>query len=176
MSIKLSVWESGDERPTIRIVREIYPEEYDIYRRSVDRIIDWWNESQAGNAVRDAQEDYLAALADYRQQYANRTLADGTKAHRVLENAIADYLRAVRAFLDYSKKHLSDRYGKDSDEVKVFERATHTEYDAHLSYRLMDQVRNYTQHVGGAVHHLQMGTRGAEGNPGSRYPSGNFVR
>ncbi len=165
MSTKLSVWTSDGGRPTIKIVREIYPEEYKVYRQSADRIMDWWNEAQAANAVRDAHENYLTALESYRQQYANRTLTDGTKAHRDLENLISNFLRAVRAFLDYSKKHLSDRYGKTSSEVRAFENVTHEEYDTHFSYRLMDQVRNYTQHVGGAVHHLPMGARGAKGNP-----------
>lgn len=78
---------------------------------------------------------------------------------------MSNLLRAFRAFLDQAKKNLEDRYGKDFAQVRAFEKATNKAYDSSFSYRFLDQVRNYTQHVGDAVHSIPSGARAAPDDP-----------
>lgn len=147
------------------VVRDFSPQEYQEYRASAERLLQWMFENQAARAVQEACQEYEATVGRYHTAYVNRECIDGLSLSRDINTKVSDFLRAVRSFLDQSKKNLEDRYGKGSAQVEAFVNATHKEYDASFSYRLLDQVRNYTQHVGDAVHNIPFGSCAAPGLP-----------
>jgi hypothetical protein len=146
-------------------VRELGREEYQKYRMSSARLMEWMLEDQAAKVVQEAHEEYESTLERYRAAIANRESIDTLQMHRDINTKVSNFLRAFRSFLDQSQKNLEDRYGKGKAQVKAFEKATNKAYDSSFSYRLLDQVRNYTQHVGDAVHGTPFGERAAPGRP-----------
>ena len=83
--------------------------------------------------------------------------------HQDITTKVSNFLRAFRSFLDQTQKSLEDRYGKGKAQVKAFEKAMNKAYDSSFSYRFLDQVHNYTQHVGSAVHNIPFGSHAAPG-------------
>jgi hypothetical protein len=120
---------------------------------------------QAFVAVHEAYAEYADTVEYYRTKYLKHERFDMLRMNRELNNKVSGFLRAVRSFLDQTEKRLKERHGKDSIQFKDFEAAKHEQYDASFSYRLMDQVRNYTQHVGDAVHSTPVGSRVLPGHP-----------
>ena len=102
-------------------------------------------DGQALAAIHEAHAEYANTVQYYRTKYINHERFDMLRMNRELNSKISEFLRAVRSFLDQTEKRLRERHGDDSIQFRDFEAAKHEQYDASFSYRLMDQVRNYTQ-------------------------------
>jgi hypothetical protein len=76
-----------------------------------------------------------------------------SRIHEV-NRRLMNLLAAGRAYLDQAPHHLSATFGPTSTERKSFRLATNAEYDGHLGYRVMEELRNFALHRGLAVHHL----------------------
>lgn len=63
---------------------------------------------------------------------------------------VANYLSASRTYLDHTAKALSD-ISEFSEANKCFKFLCHQEYDASLSYRLAETMRNVAQHSSSVV-------------------------
>lgn len=61
---------------------------------------------------------------------------------------IANLFSSFRMYLDHTKHHLSSIYGKKSQQYLQFEENRKFEYDTNLSYRIIEELRNYSQHRG----------------------------
>jgi hypothetical protein len=64
---------------------------------------------------------------------------------------LANLLSSCRAYLDQTAHHLG-RLKPDEGDVKAFSEARSHEYDTRLGYRLMEAMRNYSQHCGLPLH------------------------
>ncbi|MCA1718277.1 MAG: hypothetical protein LC781_16135 [Actinobacteria bacterium] len=175
MTPELGVVVKGTENQPANFVaiRELGREEYRKYRVSSGRLLEWMFENQAVKAVQEAHEEYESTLQRYHTAHANHESIDALRMHRDIDTKVSNFLRAFRSFLDQSQKNLEDRYGKGKAQVKAFEKATNKAYDSSFSYRLLDQVRNYTQHVGSAVHNIPFGSHAA---PGRREETEHYLR
>src|SRR5215208_368165 len=158
MTPSLGVISLDGEPKKVEEVRELSAREYQEYKEASGRLMSWLGEMQVANAVRDAYLDYKNLVDGYLEKYRKRKSIDVVTLKRDINRTLSNFLHAVRAFLDQSKRNLVDRYGKDSPQVQDFQSITHEEYDDSFSYRLLDQLRNYTQHVGEAIENVSFGS------------------
>lgn len=80
---------------------------------------------------------------------------------------LANLLSGARAYLDQTGHMVSGLHGNPSTELQELKKWKAREYDARLGYRVMEALRNYSQHRGLAVHHLSH-QHWAEERDGSR--------
>lgn len=66
----------------------------------------------------------------------------------VIQQKFSQLLFEFRKFCDNWETKLVHEYGKESDEYKTYKAVTGDEYDNHMEYRIMYQLRNYDQHCG----------------------------
>lgn len=79
---------------------------------------------------------------------------------------LVNVLSGCRGYVDQSKHFLSGRFGKDSGELQSFREWAAEQYDSKLGYRVMEALRNYSQHRGVAVHQLAHSHWRAGAGPG----------
>ncbi len=60
---------------------------------------------------------------------------------------LLNILSMFRSLLDHSDTALSRDFGKDSEQLKVWEEAKREHYDSSFEYRFFYRLRNYAQHV-----------------------------
>lgn len=64
-----------------------------------------------------------------------------------IQVALVSWLFLWRLFLDHTAHDLSMRFGATSDVAEAFAARMSEMYDRHAGYRLVEGLRNYTQHV-----------------------------
>ena len=74
-----------------------------------------------------------------------------------MNDLLSDYLFRVRKLLDNWATHIKRTYGEASSFYKKFKDAAAYEYDTHMEYRIMYQLRNYDQHCGSIVSSISKG-------------------
>lgn len=62
------------------------------------------------------------------------------------DRRIFNFLAQVRLFFDHTSRILGNVYGKESKELAYFEKLRNSKYDDSFSFRLLEAVRNYSQH------------------------------
>src|SRR6476646_1442100 len=70
--------------------------------------------------------------------------------------ATVNWLSAMRMFLDHQETDLTRRFGKLSPEFVAFKTATSAAYDSEVGYRFAYQLRNYVQHCGLPLGHVDV--------------------
>lgn len=70
---------------------------------------------------------------------------------------LSNYLFRVRKYLDNWETHINRKYGKTSSFMNKFKDATSNEYDNHMEYRIMYQLRNFDQHCDSIVSSINIG-------------------
>jgi len=65
-----------------------------------------------------------------------------------LNRLMLNFLSAFRTFLDHTQTNLDRTYGKESENFKIFKKTRSSYYDNYFSYRFLDKLRNYSQHMG----------------------------
>jgi len=69
----------------------------------------------------------------------------------VIRSRFDDVLSSFRRFTDRTAHLLSQRYGSDSEAVRVLKQAMSYEFDNEFAYRFMCQLRNYSEHRGAPI-------------------------
>jgi hypothetical protein len=67
-------------------------------------------------------------------------------AYAEAQRRSSNFLSSASAFRDRSKTRLSRLYGKESKELSSYESFVRSIYDENFSYRIMYNLRNYSQH------------------------------
>ena len=75
----------------------------------------------------------------------------GKAGMSLINRRLQNLLSTCRVFIDHAKHHASSLFGKESAEYETFERSFKDNYDAHLAFRVMEALRNYSQHCDWAV-------------------------
>lgn len=153
----LGLFKKDREPKSFSEVRPLASDEYANYQRNASILIQWQNDQDRPKAVLAAFVEYMDTVSFYEDELGVPRHIDGPTAKRELNIRLSNYLHALRSFLDQSDKALSDRHGKMSFQRERFKVATSEVYDGSFSYRLLDQVRNYTQHVGEAIESVTYG-------------------
>jgi hypothetical protein len=144
---------------TFKEVRKLSAGEYADYKEAASTLMRLPNDQDRFQDVLQAFVEYMDVLAYHEDLLRDHRNFNGAVLRRELNSRLSNYLRATRAFVDHSDKALSDRYGEKSTQRSAFKAATREVYDGRFSYRLLEQVRNYTQHVGEAIEHISYGWR-----------------
>ncbi len=159
MELTLGLFVQDKEQKGFVEVRKLSASEHAAYKEAARKLMQLPNDQDRFQDVLVAFVEYMDVVADHEDLLRDQRHFDGTALKRALNNRLSNYLRAIRSFVDHSDKALSDRYGKESKQRKSFTRATNEVYDKSFSYRLLEQARNYTQHVGEAIGHISYGWR-----------------
>jgi hypothetical protein len=61
---------------------------------------------------------------------------------------LLNYLSSIRTYIDHSLKFLSNKYGKQSSQLKRFENLLSFNFDNNFCHRFFYKLRNYSQHCG----------------------------
>ncbi len=74
-----------------------------------------------------------------------------------LGDCLSNYLFHARKYLDNWNAYIDRTYGKDSDFFKCFKAATAYEYDNHMEYRIMYELRHFDQHISQIISSTSVG-------------------
>jgi hypothetical protein len=66
----------------------------------------------------------------------------------IVSRRIVNLLSACRMYLDQCVHHITNIYGENSDNVKMLKDEIASQYDKNFGFRVMEALRNYTQHRG----------------------------
>lgn len=80
---------------------------------------------------------------------------------------IANLLTTCRLYLDQSTHHIHNAVGKKTSIKEEHESAKSNEYDSNLSYKVLEELRNHTQHKGYPFHIITFSTKLVEPKLGS---------
>jgi len=69
---------------------------------------------------------------------------------------IVNLLTACEMYLSQSIHHINKIYGKNSDISKLLSDEITSQYDHNFGYRVIDSLRNYTQHRGFPIHRMKI--------------------
>lgn len=61
---------------------------------------------------------------------------------------LLNLMMAVRTFLDHMETFIKREFGKESEEIRLFDSLKSEEFDTKFSYKFMYKLRNYVQHCG----------------------------
>lgn len=100
-----------------------------------------------------AARHMILSMYDY-QNFQDIRLAFAVK--------LANLLSSCKAYLDQTPQHLNELEPQCGESV-VFRLATNREYDGRFGYRLMEALRNYSQHAGLPLHGASYDARRKEG-------------
>jgi|GEM_PF-3176491 len=92
-------------------------------------------------------------------QFAANQKMSGTRMNRIITMAncyLLNVLTSFRTYLDHSETMLKRALGAHSAEYLQFKAATSHEYDARFAYRFFYRLRNYSQHCGMPISHIQL--------------------
>ena len=78
--------------------------------------------------------------------HKNSSWQDGARNRRVMNRRVSNLLSSCRLYLDQLRHGVSSIFGPHSSELKSVEEFCHRQYDDSFSYRLIEALRNYTQH------------------------------
>lgn len=100
--------------------------------------------------------DYESCILDLslRRMMGEEIKGDIYQSHRgVLNKHIANLLSSSRTYLDHGSHHVK-QISYSNSAMDEFDKQRNRHYDESLAYRVMEQLRNYTQHVGFPVHSI----------------------
>lgn len=75
-------------------------------------------------------------------------------AAKDVQYKLSQFLFEFKKFLDNWETEIKRKYGKESDEIKIFKTTQAQEFDNHMEYRIMYRLRNYDQHCGNIVSNI----------------------
>jgi len=133
---------------TVNVGAEVADAEYDSYRSAVE-LLDQALPKSAFAALQERCMDYMRATSDALEAF--KAGQSTTPLTPVIRGKFDDLLSAFRRFADRTAHLLSQRYGPDSEEVRVLKRAMSYEFDHEFAYRFMYHLRNYSEHRGAPI-------------------------
>lgn len=149
-----------------------------LFRCTSDQIVairklsdsEWEDYSAASRLLADfGRGDQLLIACEHNYQELGTALVALHKAARpedtedadtfalvlTLNRRLVSYLASARLYVDFTESRIKRRYGKDSDQVRVFAAACSGVYDRNFSYRFTWKLRNFSQHCGFPIGHVR---------------------
>ena len=72
--------------------------------------------------------------------------SDSIARIHVINRRMQNLLSTCRSYLDQAPHHINEIQGKNSSAIVAFDDERKWQYDEHLGYRVMEAIRNYSQH------------------------------
>jgi len=128
---------------------EISKEEYSQIKSANANLLEALFIEEKFNVVIDnyleLETDLLACAARYMvRPYRDYTWSRNEK--NLVNRRFANLLSACRSYLDQTRSHLCNIFGRKSNAIAEFEKHKSQQYDQYLGYRVMKFLRNYVQH------------------------------
>jgi hypothetical protein len=133
--------------------------------------VEWSRLDEAAGAIEQLTPPfhYILVERNFRQlqelhQFVSITISLGKQfavpnRKQLVESVMAgtvNWLTSMRMFLDHEETHLKRQYGGSSAEFTAFKAATKKAYDSNVGYRFAYEFRNYVQHCGLPLNHINI--------------------
>lgn len=129
-------------------------------------------------AIEQKLDLLLSNLIEFERELAERALAmmyrGFQSVHGLLDDQLAfgqrllNLLSAARTYADHVKHHVKRLHPGDATAVAAVEDALNKQYDTSFAYRLMEALRNYSQHRGMPLHGFSYDRRWIDEDGGRR--------
>ena len=93
----------------------------------------------------------------------------------LLNRRLVNLLSAARGYIDHFGHVVHVLFGRDSPRALASMAQLSRHYDSCLGYRVLDALRNYTQHRGFPIHALELSSKLLESEPRNRFKFGIAV-
>lgn len=96
----------------------------------------------------------LLKIASRRMIFLDDDYFSMSHERNVVSRRIVNLLTSCKMYLDQSIKHITRIYGKGSPESILVEHEFNLQYNQSFGYRVMEALRNYTQHYGFPIQNI----------------------
>lgn len=142
-----------DNKFHIKRVYDLNVSQPDDIEKKLDKLFEFNRHLQVLSILTKNEKELLEKIDNHRKNTPHSLLVAPNMGennwHFVEVNrAVLNLLSSLKTFLDFSETFLRRKYGKDSDEIKIFKEAQSAQFDGSFSYRFCYKLRNYAQHCG----------------------------
>jgi hypothetical protein len=93
-------------------------------------------------------EDLKSKINYYRTEFSQNSSQDLNKVFVDINRLVLNLLSGFRTFLDHKETQIKRKFGKESNELLLFESEKKEAYENNFEYRFVNKLRNYSQHCG----------------------------
>jgi hypothetical protein len=150
LSFVFGEFNEGETDPTTTI-RTLEPICLKSLKEDKKVIADYHNSLQLVNCVQLNIQQFLEALVNYTADFLDTHNMPEDKFDEIslnLSRLFLNILSMFRSLLDHSNFSISRKFGKNSEELKLWKTIQSEQYDSRFEYRFFYKLRNYCQHVG----------------------------
>jgi hypothetical protein len=145
---------------------ELSKEEYKEYLHASNRLHSFNADAQLFTLVLWNYQEYYNIVDSSLEAFARMDRSFIASATYLdVNRAMLNLLASVRTYLDHTATNISEKYGKDSENFKNYEKYTKEAYDTNFSYRFLYRLRNYSQHRGLPLDHIKFTAEPSKENP-----------
>mgnify|MGYP001171675419 FL=1 len=137
----------------IKRVKSLHDGEPDFIEEKLDKLFEFNRHFQVLSILNENKKELLEKIDAHRKETIHNVLVSPNMKennHHFVEvnRATLNLLSSLKTFIDFSETFLRRKYGKDSEEIKLFKAAQSDQFDSSFSYRFCYKLRNYAQHCG----------------------------
>lgn len=110
----------------------------------------------------------LLSLSTRSMLSSTRGYLQGSKDMLLVIRRIANLLSTCRLYLDQSSDGISNIYGSTSANFETVKQETHNQYDTHIGYQAMEELRDHVQHKGYPIHSITHSMSGLKDESGDK--------
>lgn len=96
---------------------------------------------------------------------------DGRPPYLEINRQALNFLSSVRTYLDHHEASISRRHGQNSENLQCFHQYCSDAYDSSFSYRFLYKLRDYAQHCGLPISHIEFSDALSKEDPPKRVHS-----
>ena len=137
---------------------EIDDEEYLLIKTAIENLFEILFFEETFDLVTENYQEYEAELlliASRGMVFLNSDYFSMSNERNKVIRRIINLLSACRMYLDQSVHHLNNIYGEQSDLSNLLTKVTTSQYENNYGYRVLEALRNYTQHRGYPIHSMK---------------------
>lgn len=102
-------------------------------------------------------EEYREIVASYISAYIHKNERHFDRHFLDINRCLLNFLASFRTYLDHTETGIKRRHGKSSTNIRRFKQYCSKAYDNSFSYRFIYRLRNYGQHCGLPLNHMEFG-------------------
>ena len=135
----------------IEFLHKLTKEQIDLYDKSAKELIELNKSSWPFLIVKQNYSLFMEeTLADFKNvNFAEEVSWEFMQEKTIQSNRrLFNFLGSFTSYVDHTKTDLSRRFGKKSEELIEFTKATNLHFDSIFGYRFLCKLRDYTIHCG----------------------------
>jgi hypothetical protein len=141
----------------INVIRELGSNEWEEYQHAVVDLRDFDNARMLIPMIEAELSDFRAVIKQANEALPGAPSLDqvGEQFNFEANRRFLSYLAAVRTYLDHTETRLKRHYGP-GEPFATFKKAKGLAYDGSFAYRFLYRLRNYGQHCGLPIGHIEV--------------------